>query len=149
MATATMVTSVYNVWTKTEMRPRVKALCGTIPWWMLMLDLWIIFAYSEWAWENGGYACFVLAPYVCMINCRQIICNMARQEDAWFQPLAFLFFAFPLNRLLPQLLGKTDLRTQGGVPILVDESWVALAIFLVSSLEFILFVVGTVEQIKD
>ena len=98
---ATMLTSVHNVWTKTEMRPRVKAFGGTIPWFMLMVDAWVIFTYSEWAWQHGGFAVFILAPYLTMINCRQIVCNMARQEDSWFQPQAFLYFAFPLNRLLP------------------------------------------------
>jgi hypothetical protein len=100
-----VLVGIYNSYTQTEKRPRISVLTGLMPGVMYGLSFWLTFEYSDWAWTHAGYVIMMQTPVISLINCRQIVSNVAKQNLCPIPFSTLWYLLFPLNRLLPKYLG--------------------------------------------
>jgi len=60
----------------TKKKPAFTVLFGLIPLMQYYLCIYLIYAYTDWAWQNTGYVILMTTPIISLINCRQIVCNV-------------------------------------------------------------------------
>lgn len=67
----------------------------------------------------------------------------------WFPKSPLWYFLFPLNRLLPKYISEfpTYSVALDNSRLILDESYLALFIFLVTLLWYLHFAIGTIKQI--
>lgn len=141
-----VLVGVYNSLMQTEQRPRFVVLIGLLPGFMYAFSTWLIFEYSDWAWTHAGWVILMQTPVISLINCKQIVCNVAKQ-DLFPIPFSTLWYLlFPLNRLLPEYLGMQQGLTTSktGHPLLIDEAYVALIVFMITGFWFMHWAFGTI-----
>lgn len=70
LSSATILTSIYNAVSTTEVRPRIFVLKGLMPLVMYTNMFYLIFRYTDWAWTHSGYVVMMSLPIVSLINSR-------------------------------------------------------------------------------
>lgn len=147
LSSVTILTSIYNAISTTEIRPRILVLKGLMPLVMYTNMFYLIFRYTDWAWTHAGYVVMMSCPIVSLINSRQIVCNVANQKMSCLPLSTLWYFLFPLNRMLPQWYPEitTYATADNGQALVFAEGHVALFVTLITSLWYLHFAVGTIQ----
>ena len=113
----------------------------------------MIFLFSDWAWDNPGYALFLMFPTYSLINSRQIVCNFTEMKMEIVPQSIFWFTLFQHNRYslnyLPALAQYSSGQLKDGTKLLVKEEYVVLFIFMVTLSWYMFWVYSTVTQICE
>ena len=149
-----------------EGNSKLKVFSGSLPVFIFTSSVVLLFTTSNWAGENPGLASLFFAPAFSMISSKQIVCNFTKMDLDPF-PKSFLWtFAFLVNRvatllslskfklfaLLNELciegdLTWTNLMALDDDKLLVQEWMVALAVFTINLVWYMIFVTCTIDQI--
>jgi uncharacterized membrane protein len=124
---------------------------GLIPVFLVYLDIYVIFTYTDWAWSHCGWVALMLSPIAALINCKQIVCNCAKQENGCLPMVTMWWLLFPLNRILPTLVKDLPLSTQSasGAQVVISEGVLALLVTVITTFWFLHWAVGTIGQICE
>lgn len=67
---ATFTQGVINAIKHTETRPKICVVSGLLPLVLYLNMFFMIFAFSNWAWNNCGYVTILMCPVFSLINSR-------------------------------------------------------------------------------
>ena len=127
---------IYNALMATKKKPAISVLLGLIPLVQYYMSIYLVYTYSDWAWQNTGYVILMLTPVITLISCRQIVCNVTPQDSKIGSFNTFWYLLFPANRMLPPSER-------------FDEAKVAIVVTVITSFWFFHWVFGTIGQICE
>lgn len=71
-----IIVGIYNALSTPTKNSAFKKICGLFPMVLFCFDMYILYGYTEWAWQNTGYVILMNCPVISLIDCRQIVCNV-------------------------------------------------------------------------
>lgn len=143
----TLCLAVYNALKHTKQQPRHRVIKGLFPLVLVSMMYWLIFGFTEWAWEHCGYVTLMAVPVVGLINSRQIVCNFTNQQVDILPKTPFWFILFAVNVLVPTYVPGCPYSAEqsSGNRLLVDEGYLALAVFTIVTVWYFHWAIGTIR----